>query len=550
MKLRQITFGEEAREELLEGCRILFETVAYTLGPGGRTVLIRDDNGKIHATKDGVSVAKQIHLEDDLQDIGAQILKQASMRTGDTAGDGTTSAVILAYDLIQEIFQNLGPEKNRVDIKTGLLLAASEAIQYLESITHKELTQENLSDIATLSANGDRDLGDMVGEMMYRIGQYGSVEIRESHMHSLKIEYASGYEMPSAPLSYAFVESGLEAHRLKLENVFVMIYHGTLSDADGIARIASQVTNSQATDRPCSFLLICDDIEAKALEYLIYVNNNTDGRVAAIRSPHNGPYRRAVLQDLEILLDARFIDAKDKTINLQSFNMSDLGFLDYVSIGKTDTVLSGFVESKEHTDRVEKRIAEILESVDHLGKDDHYTRKRYTERAAKLNGKLATILVGSPSQIEYGEKKDRLDDAICATRSALESGVVPGCGITYIKLAGMLNHPELMNESKSYGYHALKKSLGVIFDAVLTNANLDPSEFEVKLSDVQDPFATVDVRGAKVVNAIDSGILDPAKVIAEVIENAASVVGTLLTTEAVVDSTARENEDDDGMLEI
>jgi len=536
----QTVFGIELKNKLLAGIKQLNHSVSSTLGPGGRTVLIKDQSGEVKVTKDGVSVARSFHeLEDQVEDLGAQLVKQVSIKSANEAGDGTTTSTLLAATIVEEGLKLLNQGSNPVEIKKLIDKYVGEVVEELKKISKDISTQEQIQQVATISANGDTEIGNLISTAIEKVGREGIVTIEESKTGETSLEIVEGMQFDRGYKSPYFVTNNTTMNAV-LNDPYVLIYDGRITKA---AELINALNKVNSDNKP--LLIVAEDIEDEALATLIVNKMRGIVQVAAVKAPDFGERRTLILEDLATLTGGTVI-SKNKGHKLDK--LTPLQFVELFGKARTAVVAKETTTIVDGNGEVEAITARAQEIKDQIEKaTSFYEKEKLQERLGKLVGGVAIISVGGNSDIEIKERKDRVEDALFATKAALVEGVVPGGGIALIQAAKAIPRP-------MFGYEAIardivKKACEAPFKTILLNCGIE--DYYSILREVQDAstetnLATYDARTQRVVNAIEAGLLDPTKVTRTALENAASVAGTILTTESVIfekKETKKQQED-------
>jgi chaperonin GroEL len=521
-------FGTELKNKLLAGIKKLNQSVSSTLGPGGRTVLIKDQSGEVKVTKDGVTVAKSFHeLEDQVEDLGAQLVKQVSIKSANEAGDGTTTATLLATTMVEEGLKIINQGSNPVEIKKLIDKYVGLVVEELRKISKEISTQEQIQQVATISANGDIEVGNLISTAIEKVGREGIVTIEESKTGETSLEVVEGMQFDRGYKSPYFVTNNTTMNA-SLSDPYVLIYDGRITKAAELLNALSKVNSD---NKP--LLIVAEDIEDEALATLIVNKMRGIVSVAAVKAPDFGERRTLILEDLAILTGGTVI-SKDKGHKLDKLTPVQLvemfGKARTINVAKETTTI---VDGNGTVEAITARAEEIKEQIEKA--TSFYEKEKLQERLGKLIGGVAIISVGGNSDIEIKERKDRVEDALFATKAALVEGVVPGGGIALIQAVKAIPRP-------MFGYEAIardivKKACEAPFKTILLNCGIE--DYYSILREVQDSstetnLAAYNARTQKVVDAIEAGLLDPTKVTRTALENAASVAGTILTTESVI----------------
>ena len=522
MAAKDVKFSADARAKMLKGVDILANAVKVTLGPKGRNVVIDKSFGAPRITKDGVSVAKEIELKDKFENMGAQMVREVASKTNDIAGDGTTTATVLAQSIVREGAKAVAAGMNPMDLKRGIDLAVEAVVKDLAKRAKKIKTSEEVAQVGTISANGDKEVGAMIAEAMQKVGNEGVITVEEAKSLHTELEVVEGMQFDRGYLSPYFVTNS-EKMRAELENPYILIHEKKLSNLQAMLPILEQVVQSS---RP--LLIIAEDVEGEALATLV-VNKLRGGlKVAAVKAPGFGDRRKAMLEDIAILTGGTVI-SEDTGIKLESVSLQMLGQAKNVTITKDETtIVDGAGKKKE----IEGRCGQIRQQIESTSSD--YDREKLQERLAKLAGGVAVIRVGGATEVEVKEKKDRVDDAMHATRAAVEEGIVPGGGAALLYATKSLKKLEGANHDQSVGVDIVRRALTAPCRQIANNAGEDGAVIVGKMLESKDANWGFDAQNAVYGDLVKAGIIDPAKVVRSALQDAASVAGLLVTTEAMV----------------
>ncbi|MCA9385055.1 chaperonin GroEL [Candidatus Dojkabacteria bacterium] len=522
---KDINYDEKARKALKTGVDKLANAVKVTLGPKGRNVAIQKSFGGPTITKDGVSIAKEIELADNLENMGAQLVKEAATKTVDTAGDGTTTAVVLAQSIITTGLKNIAAGANPMEIRTGIEKGVSSVIATLKKSATTVQNDEDIKRVATISANGDTEIGDAIAKAMNKVGKDGVITVEEGQTFGLQIKTVEGMQFDKGYVSPYFVTNG-DNLSAEISDPYILIFDGKVSNLKEFVPVIEKIAQTGKKD----IVIIAEDIEGEALATLIVNKLKGVLNVLAVKAPAFGDRRKAMLQDIAVLTGGTVI-SEEVGRKLESTELSDLGRAEKVVSSKdTTTIVGGKGDKKEIDGRVEVIKKEIANT------DSDYDKEKLQERLAKLSGGVAVLEVGAATEVELKERKDRLDDALAATRAAVEEGVVPGGGIALLDSVKALDSVKVVRDEE-IGISILKEALQAPFRQILVNAGKEPAAFLNSVGGGKGYNARED----KVVDMVKDGIIDPVKVTRMALENAASVSMLLLTTEAVVTDVPEEN---------
>ncbi|MBS7542088.1 chaperonin GroEL [Ancylobacter oerskovii] len=522
MAAKDVKFSVEARDKMLRGVDILANAVKVTLGPKGRNVVIDKSFGAPRITKDGVTVAKEIELEDKFENMGAQMVREVASKTNDLAGDGTTTATVLAQAIVREGAKAVAAGMNPMDLKRGIDLAAAEAIKDIEKRAKKVKSSGEVAQVGTISANGDTAIGEMIAGAMQKVGNEGVITVEEAKTAETELDVVEGMQFDRGYLSPYFVTNA-EKMVVDLEDPYILIHEKKLSTLQPLLPVLEAVVQS---GKP--LLIIAEDVEGEALATLV-VNKLRGGlKVAAVKAPGFGDRRKAMLEDIAILTAGQVI-SEELGIKLESVALNMLGRAKKVLIEKEKTtVVDGAGKKKD----IEGRVAQIKAQIEETTSD--YDREKLQERLAKLAGGVAVIRVGGATEIEVKEKKDRIDDALNATRAAVQEGIVPGGGIALLRAKKAIEKLTSDNADIQAGIKIVVKSLEAPIRQIAENAGVEGSIVVGKVQESKDQNFGFNAQTEQFVDMIEAGIVDPAKVVRTALQDAASVAGLLITTEAMV----------------
>jgi len=533
---KKLVFSEDARKQLLSGVDQLAKAVKATLGPKGRTVVLEKSFGPPIITKDGVSVAREITLEDPIENAGAQMVKEAASKTNDQAGDGTTTATVLAHAILTEAYRRIANGANPMDLKRGIDLAVKDVVDYLNDVAVEVKDNNEIAQVATISANNDTSIGDMIAAAMDRVGKDGVITVEEGKSSETTLEIVEGMEFDKGYLSPYFVTN--EKMQAELSNPFILLYDKRISATKDILSLLESVMQM---DR--SIVLIAEDVDGEALSTLVVNKVRGNLKVVAVKAPGFGEKRLAMLEDIAVLTGATVITEK-VGLSLDDVTLEHLGTCEKIVAHKDKTtIINGYGDSED----VQARIEALKIEIDACPSD--YEREKLHERLAKMIGGVAVIKIGAGSEIEMKEKKDRLDDALNATKAAVQEGIVPGGGITLAKYGNTRTIAGVENEDQTAGVEIIRKAIQAPFNAIIENAGLIPGvirdriEFAENLQNQKMLNIGFNARTGVIVDMLAEGIVDPVKVTRTALETAASVAGTMLTTECVVVEIPNKNDE-------
>ena len=521
MAAKEVKFGSDAREKMLRGVDILADAVKVTLGPKGRNVVIEKSFGAPRITKDGVSVAKEIELADKFENMGAQMVREVASKTNDKAGDGTTTATVLAQAIVREGAKAVAAGMNPMDLKRGIDMAVAEAVKDLNARSKKISTSAEVAQVGTISANGETEIGQMIADAMQKVGNEGVITVEEAKTAETELEVVEGMQFDRGYLSPYFVTNA-EKMVADLEDPYILIHEKKLSNLQAMLPVLEAVVQSS---RP--LLIVAEDVEGEALATLV-VNKLRGGlKIAAVKAPGFGDRRKAMLEDIAILTGGQVI-SEDLGIKLENVTLAMLGRAKKVTVAKENTTIVDGAGAKAD---IEGRVAQIKAQIEETTSD--YDREKLQERLAKLAGGVAVIRVGGSTEVEVKEKKDRVDDALNATRAAVEAGIVPGGGTALLRAKAAVSALSSDNLDIERGIKIVLAALESPIRQIAANAGVEGSVVVSKVLDMGSTFG-FDAQNEKYVDMIQAGIIDPTKVVRTALQDAASVAGLLITTEAMV----------------
>lgn len=519
---KQLFFETDARNKMKRGVDVLANAVKVTLGPKGRNVVIEKKFGAPSVTKDGVTVAKEIELEDGIENMGAQMVKEVASKTADIAGDGTTTATVLAQAIITEGLKNVAAGANPMDLKRGIDKAVKVVVENLRSQSQTVGNDnQKIEQVATISANNDSEIGKLIAQAMEKVSKDGVITIEEAKGIETTVDVVEGMQFDRGYISPYFVTNS-EKMQAELDNPYILIYDKKISSMKDILHILEKVAQQGAP-----LVIISEDLEGEALATLVVNKLRGTLRVAAVKAPGFGDRRKEMLQDIAILTKGVVI-SEEQGYKLENADLSYLGKAERVVIDKDNTTVVG---GKGDTDAIKGRINQIKSQIESTTSD--YDREKLQERLAKLSGGVAVLHVGAATEVEMKEKKDRVDDALHATRAAVEEGIVPGGGVAYVRAIAGLNNVDTINEDEATGVQIVRRSLEEPLRQIVTNAGIEGSVVVNKVKEGKGDFG-FNARTEQYENLIGAGVIDPTKVTRIALENAASIAGMLLTTECVV----------------
>ena len=532
MGAKEVLFQENAREELVKGVDLIANAVKVTLGPKGRNVVIEKSFGAPRTTKDGVSVAKEIELKDRQQNIGAQLIREVASKANDHSGDGTTTATVLAQAIVREGVKAVSAGRNPMDLKRGIDKAVIEVVADIAKRAKNIKSNDEIKQIGTISANGEAEIGEMLAEAMDKVGNEGVITVEEAKALNNELEVVEGMQFDRGYLSPYFITDA-DKMLCDLENPYILLHESKLSNLQAMLPILEAVVQS---GRP--LLIIAEDVEGEALATLV-VNKLRGGlKIAAVKAPGFGDRRKAMLEDIALLTGGQVV-SEDLGIKLENVTLDMLGTAKKVAITKDDsTIVDGAGAKKE----IDARCKQIRAQIEETSSD--YDKEKLQERLAKLSGGVAVLRVGGITEVEVKERKDRVDDALHATRAAVEEGIVAGGGTALLYAGKALDKLEGDNEDQTVGIQIIKRALSAPIRQICENAGEEGSVIVGKLTEQKDKNFGFDAQKGEYTDLVKAGIIDPAKVVRTALQDAASVAGLLITTEAVITDAA--NDDDAG----
>lgn len=531
MSAKIIKSGSEARELMLAGINVLADAVAVTLGPKGRNVVIAKSYGDPKITKDGVSVAKEIELSDPNMDIGAKLIKSVASKTADIAGDGTTTSTVLARAIAIEGNKYVAAGMNPMDLKRGIDKAVEVVVNAIKSKSKKISSQNEVAQVGTISANNDKEIGEKLAEAIEQVGKEGVITVEEGKGLEFELEVVKGMMFDRGYLSPYFVTNS-EKMLVELENPYILIVEKKISNLQQMIPLLEAVVQS---GRP--LLIIAEDVEGEALATLV-VNKLRGGlKIAAVKAPGFGDRRKAMLEDIAILAHGQVV-SEDLGMKIENVTLDMLGRAKRVTISKDNTtIVDGAGDKKDVNDRCSMIRAQIADTT------SDYDREKLQERLAKLSGGVAVLKVGGSTEVEVKEKKDRVEDALHATRAAIDEGVVPGGGVTLFYAARDLDGLKVDNDDQAAGVNIVRKALSSPMRKIAENAGIDGAIVVAKLADHKDSNFGFDAQGMEYVDMVKAGIIDPTKVVRAALQDAASIAGLIITTETLITDKPDENKD-------
>jgi chaperonin GroEL len=529
MAAKDVYFSSDARDRMLRGVNILANAVKVTLGPKGRNVVIEKSFGAPRSTKDGVAVAKEIELSDKFENLGAQLIREVASKTNDKAGDGTTTATILAQAIVVEGTKSVAAGMNPMDLKRGVDKAVARIVEEIKATSKKVTTNAEIAQVGSISANGDKDVGDMIAKAMEKVGNEGVITVEEAKSLETELDIVEGMQFDRGYLSPYFITNADKMEAV-LEDPLILLYEKKLSSLQPLLPVLEAVVQSA---RP--LLIVAEDIEGEALATLV-VNKLRGGlRVAAVKAPGFGDRRKAMLEDIATLTGGQLI-SEDLGIKLENVGIDMLGKAKKVSITKDDTTIVDGAGAKSD---IEARISQIKRQIEDTTSD--YDKEKLQERLAKLAGGVAIVRVGGSTEVEVKEKKDRVDDALNATRAAVEEGIVSGGGVALLKAGLKLDGLKGENADQDAGIAIVRRALQAPIRQIAENAGVEGSIVVGKVLESKVANFGFDAQKEEYVDLIAAGIIDPAKVVRTALQDAASVAGLMITTEAAIVEAPKKN---------
>jgi chaperonin GroEL len=529
MAAKDVKFATDARNRMLNGVNILADAVKVTLGPKGRNVVLDKSFGAPRITKDGVSVAKEIELEDKFENMGAQMVKEVASRTNDEAGDGTTTATVLAQAIVREGLKSVAAGMNPMDLKRGIDVATAKVVESIKAASREVKDSDEVAQVGTISANGEAEIGRQIADAMQKVGNEGVITVEENKGLETETDVVEGMQFDRGYLSPYFVTNA-DKMTSELEDCMILLHEKKLSSLQPMVPLLESVIQSQ---KP--LLIIAEDVEGEALATLV-VNKLRGGlKIAAVKAPGFGDRRKAMLQDIAILTGGQVI-SEDLGMKLESVTMDMLGTAKKIQITKDETTIVDGAGAKAE---IEARVTQIRNQIEETSSD--YDREKLQERVAKLAGGVAVIRVGGMTEVEVKERKDRVDDALNATRAAVQEGVVVGGGVALVQAANALAGVTGENSDQDAGITIVRKAIEAPLRQIAENAGVDGAVVAGKIRESDDPAFGFNAQTEEYGDMFAYGVIDPAKVVRTALEDAASIAGLLITTEAMVaDKPAKE----------
>ncbi|ORE94905.1 chaperonin GroEL [Aurantimonas sp. 22II-16-19i] len=534
MAAKDVKFGRDARERMLRGVDILADAVKVTLGPKGRNVVIDKSFGAPRITKDGVTVAKEIELEDKFENMGAQMVREVASKTNDKAGDGTTTATVLAQAIVREGAKAVAAGMNPMDVKRGIDAAVAKVVEALGQAARSIDTSDEVAQVGTISANGEKEIGEMIAAAMQKVGNEGVITVEEAKTAETELEVVEGMQFDRGYLSPYFVTNA-EKMVAELEDCYILLHEKKLSNLQALLPVLEAVVQSS---KP--LVIIAEDVEGEALATLV-VNKLRGGlKIAAVKAPGFGDRRKAMLEDIAILTGGTVI-SEDVGIKLENVTLDMLGRSKKVSITKENTTI---VDGAGESEQIKARVGQIKAQIEETTSD--YDREKLQERLAKLAGGVAVIRVGGATEVEVKEKKDRVDDALNATRAAVEEGIVPGGGVALLRASNAVTLKGL-NSDQDAGIAIVRKALQAPIRQIVQNAGAEGSIIVGKILENESLSFGYNAATGEYGDMIQMGIVDPVKVVRSALQDAASVAGLLVTTEAMISEAPKKDSAGGGM---
>jgi len=522
MAAKEVKFGTDARSRILAGVDVLADTVKVTLGPKGRNVVLDKSFGAPRISKDGVTVAKEIELDDKFENMGAQMLKEVASRTSDTAGDGTTTATVLAQSIVREGTKAVAAGMNPMDLKRGIDLAVETVTASIKKRSKTVKSNAEVAQVGTISANGDAEIGEMIASAMERVGNEGVITVEEAKSMSTELDVVEGMQFDRGYTSPYFVTNAAKM-TCEMDEPYILIHEAKITNLQPLVPVLEAVVQSQ---RP--LIIIAEDIEGEALATLVVNKLRAGLKIAAIKAPGFGDRRKAMLEDIAILTSAQVV-SEDIGIQLENVDLTMLGTAKKVIITKDDTTI---VEGAGKTSQIKSRCNQIRSQIEETASD--YDKEKLQERLAKLAGGVAVINVGGATEIEVKERRDRVDDALHATRAAVEEGVVAGGGVALLYSTKVLDKLEGANSDQNVGIDIIRRALQAPIRQIAENSGYDGAVVAGKMLEQKDVEFGFNAQSGEYENLVKAGVIDPAKVVRTALQNAGSIAGLLITTEVMV----------------
>ncbi|RME58626.1 MAG: chaperonin GroEL [Candidatus Dadabacteria bacterium] len=529
MSAKIVGFGLDAREQILRGVRILADAVRVTMGPRGRNVVIEKSFGAPTVTKDGVTVAKEVELEEKFENMGAQMVKEVASKTSEVAGDGTTTATVLADSIFREGLKLVAAGHDPMQLKRGIEKAVAAVSEELKNLSKETKSKEEIAQVGAISANNDREIGDIIAEAMEKVGKEGVITVEEAKGLETTLEIVEGMQFDRGYLSPYFVTNP-DKMEVELEDPYILLHEKKISSMKDLLPILEQVAKSGK-----SLLIVAEDVEGEALATLVVNKIRGVLNVCAVKAPGFGDRRKAILQDIAILTGGKCI-TEDIGMSLENLTLNDLGRAKRVVVDKDNTtIVDGQGDQKE----IQARIQQIRTQIEETTSD--YDREKLQERLAKLVGGVAVINVGAATEVELKERKARVEDALHATRAAVEEGIVPGGGVALLRARKALDNLKLDNEEQQFGANIVRRALEAPLRTIAQNAGAEPAVVVEKVNSNNGAFG-YNALTNQFEDLLKAGVIDSTKVVRTALQNAASVASLLLTTEAVITEKPKEEE--------
>lgn len=538
---KQIVFNQEAKEKIKAGVEKLAKAVITTLGPSGRNVAIQKEFGKVHSTKDGVTVAKEISLPDPIEDMGAQMIKQAAIKTVEQCGDGTTTSTVLASELVIQGLYSIKAGSNAVEVKRGMEKATKLIVGELKKLSKDITSESQFKQVATISANNDEEIGNLVANGLEKVGRDGVVTVEESRTGETILEIVEGLQFDRGFKSPYFVTNN-DTMQVVLHDTMILIYDKKITQMQPLLPLLESIAQNNK-----SLLVIADDIEGEALSVLVVNKMKGTLKTVAVKAPEYGDRRASALEDIAILTGGTVV-SPDKGMRLDKFNPEWFGQARTVTVGKDTTTI---IDGKGNAEKIKDRILELKNQLDLSSTP--YEVEKLQERLGKMVGGVAIINVGGANEIEIKEKKDRVEDALQATRAAMEEGILPGGGIALLRSREILNKQAKLSEDQALGFRLVYDAVGKPFRQILENAGYSIDQIYTKMYEItskKDYWTGFNPKTDKTVNMFDEGIVDPTKVVRCALENATSIAGTILITECVIVEEKSDKKDNFGGMNL
>mgnify|MGYP003572171132 CR=1 FL=1 len=521
MAAKEVRFDASARGSILRGVNTLADAVKVTLGPRGRNVVIEKSWGSPTITKDGVTVAKEIELDDKFENMGAQMVKEVASKTSDVAGDGTTTATVLAQAIYREGLKMVTAGHDPMELKRGIEIAVAAVVEHVHSISVETKGEEEVAQVGTISANGDTEVGKLIAEAMSKVGQEGVITVEENKANNTELDVVEGMQFDRGYLSPYFV-TDQERMEVAYEDAYILLHEKKISSMKDLLPVLEQVAKQR---KP--LLIIAEDVDGEALATLVVNRLRGTLEVAAVKAPGFGDRRKEMLKDIAVLTGGKAL-TEDLGEKLESLELSDLGTCGRITVDKDATVI---IDGGGKKDDIQARVKQIRAQIEETSSD--YDREKLQERLAKLVGGVAVIKVGAATEVEMKEKKARVEDALHATRAAVEEGIVPGGGVALLRTSGVLDNLKAPTEEQQVGISIVRRAIEEPLRQIIANAGGEPSVVVNKVQDGEGGFG-FNARTQEYGDLVAQGVIDPTKVVRTAIQNAASIAGMMLTTEAMI----------------